>query len=1506
MFTSPSVRVKRRQAAALRTPAAASQAESAKKEYGLKRLAQPMDESRIAVSNKSLSATSESLNAAQFHPSPRKKQASETNHLVWQPRVNEKQGRLSSSFAQPASEQDEHGDAIGNTLAPRIIDTAADGTDSVAIPVADSSCSNFAPGACGDPNGFTDPAPDSDSCTLLRGDKHAVFKVSCFPETVRKLLGSIDLRSVPLTSGLSSDSGFAFVATPTTCLVWPYNHPTASADSVYKLSMPDPQSVAIFEAPVVALVSAGERQSDVGLLSCSATGEIRYWDRVVFGLGGTDRFYTRNLEILDPEDRCTRIRDVYPSTFVIATRRGVLYQVSLHNEQGAVELSARLLSKNSGARSGMLSRMSSLLGGSAYSSNTTTAVGSGDALVSLAGGGRTEIRHSREFFVLSREKLFKWIVSRSQSERFVYSLNISQALGNWVAQKVGADAEIRSYDVAVARGGNICLLLGLQAPQRPDEVQIAIAVLHSNQVSTEPSVLGLWFLDSIWTEPLSQEGAGRPRLVLPERGPAMYVVSRNMVILTIVPTLGVAFEEAISFRDDDFVLGIGDANKHSSRSSQESPESCLLISCFGAGVLNVSAHTGKIFSSAALAGSAREGASGAEYSDLAIGWPDSRTRVGKPSNIDSIERGFKNQIEQAVFFGMDNSRNPLSFGITSQANGVDIALERAALRVSQSIVNNTSQFVTDRLDLGAHLKERLHRAHSIMHFICNNGLVEKLSLGARVQLCANAEKLAAASALWEYQNDIWAKKVGPASQLLDNLVASFLESIGLQSNDPLRVFFKHHVASIGELLVFMHRNLAVLRKALENSESGIRDSQHIAFEANRIVIAVLQSAFTFRFQNAHIYGTVSDNASSSSLPDSYDNEPVLAENWTEHTSIIDLLLERLEGSYRLCRDISGRHCSAIYERIEKTNLPDADSAGDGDQQSLSVFDDAVSVSYVVSDNNSDPGNGGEGSSSDMKALLETDDPYKSSLALLYATINQVGPLANLCFRVFVDRIAFLHQTRPNDATGLLRRYEAVRPRYLLCLVPIGRAPIAFRLAEEYRDLASLIMLAFTTDSTNAAEHMRNYVGRFGKEFADTLFIYYERRQAWASLLYTQDESFDAWLKEFIDDRSVDDVNGFMSQVGWIHDVKISDFAAAAAKLTRAGRDSDDVDQARTMLSLGKLAFAVVEGQDTTPSDTIAKAHTRLEDALEMCEVQEGLMHHFTALVRELKGISRDQIWKRRDDINDRKASLDIAMLTTTPECRHNYPALYIVYAELVRRIWNGASLGVEGLIDVLTFPDNTCSVGANGNAEKHNQLVHDRYALAIDILSRASFNLPERTREAALRTIWRRVFLSDDWPATAKCLSGNVPDSLLRSQLLGTRLYSILRSCVAIRELEHPIWYVLPADALVANDTDYLVYMRLGPQFSKESSVSAKWRPLSTATDAAFLKDYAEEDKHLRAAIDSGLCRYYEEILRIVMEDISNNEDGVMVASVAEHNHGFSDGSDTQSLGSDNVAMDCD
>ncbi|KAJ2746968.1 hypothetical protein GGI20_000955 [Coemansia sp. BCRC 34301] len=1221
--------------------------------------------------------------------------------------------------------------------------------------------------------------------TLLHGDRHAVFEVGALPPAAAQLLGSSD----SVACGLSSTAQFAFVATGVTCAVWSFA--AGSSAEVHLLAMPDAGDL---DAPAVALV-AGVGAGDVGVVAVSRLGSVRYWDRVVFGLGGTDCFHCATLA-LSPSDQCEQIAEASAGLFVVATRAGCLFRLSLHPS-----LEVRQLSRTAGARAGMLSRMASLLGGSAG------AGGSDDRLVAVARGARTEIRHSREMYTLTRSRLDKWVVSSAHTERLVYSLDLRYVLADALAPALGPDFSV--YDVSGA-GSDACVLAGAGG-------RLAVALLRAAHVAAEPSVAALTLLGYAVPHQLAQLGSERPRLIVPaDNAAAAFVVLGQTVVA--VALGGSPFEEAVTLRSGDCVLAACAVDT-------AQPDSCVLLACRRAGILRMAAAVCQASdSSAAGAGSPQQ-----------------------------------EQIEQAVFFGLGAQPNPLAFAIASDSDGPDLPLQAAALRVSQAILDGSSRFVADRLDVGALLRERLRRAHAVAQALADNHLTEKLSPAARAQLCANAEKLAAAQALWRLQNAAWGSRTGPAVQLLANLAAAFLEATGQHSSqpkDPLRLFFRLHCAVIGDLLALMHRRLPALTRALAVSPSGIKDSHAVSYEASRIAAAVLQPALAYRFQHAALYAISGD--------------PSL-ERWTELPAIADLLVDRLEASYALCRHLSASHCQALYDRITATALP-GDERSDG--HALSIFDDAVSVSYASLSSDDDD---------DGKLLCRTpdssDDPYASPLALMRETIDQIGPLANLCFRVFVDRIARLAASNSTAAAhDLSQRYDTIRPRYLLCLVPLRRAPVAFRLAEEYRDLASLVTLVFVADPTNAAVHLRRYIDCFGKDFADTLFAFYERRAAWASLLHIQDAKFEVWLKDFIDLRVAEHPHGPLAQVGWIHDVKIADFGAAATRLARAGRDAKDIDHARTMLSLSKLAFFALESQELrnghdADDRTMAEAHSRLEDALELCQVQAHLLLYFTALLRRDGG-----------NADSRKAAYDAALHTTTPELRHSHPALYIVFSELVRRLWDRHTLPVEDLIDLLTFPDNLHPLEASDiDADEHNAsfnaVICERFSLAVHILSCASVSLPEQTRESALRSIWRRVFLSDNWPQIHRNTTGNIPDSVLRSELLGTNLYRVIHSCWTARELAHPDWYLLPANAFASPDNDYLVSTRLMPQFGPESAEnigkSARQEPLATTTALALTNDYADEDRHLQAAIDCGIDDYYSEILRIVVEQASTpKEDG--------------------------------
>ncbi|KAJ1826384.1 hypothetical protein LPJ56_002200 [Coemansia sp. RSA 2599] len=1253
--------------------------------------------------------------------------------------------------------------------------------------------------------------------TLLRGDSYAVFAVASFPEQVSDFMKAAHGRGDPVSCGASAGAQFAYVASASICLVWAYG--TENYSSVYKLDMP-PSASGSREPPVILLIS-DTTPSDVGVLACSRSGQLRYWDRVVFGLGGTLHYLSVDISPSLQSDSCVRAVQAYADLAIVATQRGKLFQVSLGDANG---IAVRTLSRSSGGggASGMLERVSSFLG-----SSQPLGVASSDSFVGIAAGARTEMRQSREILMLTRTRLFKWVVSRSHTDRLLYSFDISRVISHAVSKRFGEDVDATVLDVAASSAGDVCVLAATQAAGANGQTRLAVVIFRSANSSTEPSIAALWLLEHV---PDPSE-VSLSRLALPNGSPGLFVVLPSAVTVIALPAAIASstptLEATVSFRGSDAVTGFG-----------VGADSSLEILCPLSGISRMAIDTDSIQSkrlgalgSDTLGHIASPGID-AEQTEADSAWPNPAPQASRPTgSLASQTRLFVTQLEQAVFF--DHPRSPLSFSIISHSPGIDVALQAAAMQVSGSILDSSSRFIAGRLDTGAHLRERLRRAHAIIRILSANGLVDKLDLDARIKLSATAEKLAAAIALWSHQNDVWSRQHdSPAAQLLPNAADAFLESRGLRSRDALRELLQHHTFSVGDLVVFLHGRVPALRRALDVSERGAHDSRLVTFEASRIAVVATLAALRYRFRHSGLYALASGGTE---------------ELWTARAEMSDILAERLENTYSLCLDLSSRHCAPIYERMQMAALPgDIGLNGAG----ISITDEAVCVDL----NKNVP--------SELLASPPSDDPYVSDMALLRDCINLVGPLANLCFRSFLDRVAFAETRSALDAAALIRRFDTLRSRFLLGLAVLGRVQMAFRLSEEYRDLTTLVVLVFAADSANAADRLRRYVDMFGSDFARALFAYYERRQAWASLLSARDSAMNQLLKEFIDASEQENPHGPMAQIGWIHDVKLGDFGGAAAKLARAARDSDDTSQARTMLSLSKLSFVALEGLDSISagSDIKSSAYSRLEDALELCEVQDSLRRFMNELVEsnrqnEHSTFKAAEAAGKDDADGGNKDAYDAAMLTTTPELRHSRPALYTLYCDFLRRLLAGRVVSTEDLLDALSFPSSM--QGAKGH------FVNERYCLAVDILSRSGANLAKHAQGAALRSIWRRVFISDDWMAIHSRLSASsVTDAALRSELAATNLYHTLRQCLVLRELPHPEWYVVPADAsATADDLEYFADNRFCLQLRdcREGITSDE-----------LIEECKREDKELALAIDNGLVGYYEETLRIVAEDVKN------------------------------------
>ncbi|KAJ1672962.1 hypothetical protein EV182_006155, partial [Spiromyces aspiralis] len=342
------------------------------------------------------------------------------------------------------------------------------------------------------------------------------------------------------------------------------------------------------------------------------------------------------------------------------------------------------------------------------------------------------------------------------------------------------------------------------------------------------------------------------------------------------------------------------------------------------------------------------------------------------------------QIEQAVFFASENSNNPLAFRITpagsSAPDATDQALEAAALNVSTSIVDGSSPYLAEMLGLLPRLDERVQLAHSVIRFISDNDAVSRVGTSARRTLRQNAEKLSVAAELWRYLNgqmeDADARQdISVARLLLEKTIDSFAEAALPQARERVdgaasfvRTYFKYHVGTLGDLIIYMHQHLPALLKHLASSSMSALDQSHlVVYEANRIVIAALNAAFSYRYKHAKLYAISSGDTGEGG-----------GCSWLEVPLITKLLVDQYLRSYDLCLEVSQAHHTEIYRQMSESLLP-----GDLNPQTgrpLRVLDNAVTIKFA-----SEAVRVAASSSSSQHGEPSfDDDPYSSPRGLLYA------------------------------------------------------------------------------------------------------------------------------------------------------------------------------------------------------------------------------------------------------------------------------------------------------------------------------------------------------------------------------------------------------------------------------------------------------------------------------------------------------------------------------------------
>ncbi|GAA5890992.1 hypothetical protein JCM8208_003123 [Rhodotorula glutinis] len=429
--------------------------------------------------------------------------------------------------------------------------------------------------------------------------------------------------------------------------------------------------------------------------------------------------------------------------------------------------------------------------------------------------------------------------------------------------------------------------------------------------------------------------------------------------------------------------------------------------------------------------------------------------------------------------------------------------------------------------------------------------------------------------------------------------------------------------------------------------------------------------------------------------------------------------------------------------------------------------------------------------------------------------SQMAGVAEIAFSAFEERLRYLKTVNGDAATPesrlLTERYHSIRPRFINTLVAVGKVGAAFELGERHGDFKSLVRLSNDAAHGSPAR-ISAYLDRYGKDFAFPLYTFYLEHGKLRTLLEPEDAHRDL-LTEFLDSTDND-------ELAWINDIAIGRLEHATDVLFTVAEKEQNVAQKKITLSLSKLAQ--VAQVDTQSIDEVHVQQTleTLDDNLDLVNTQDGLLALFESLLsgQEVRLSAAEQ------------GEVIAARVAPGLEDR---PALAQHLATLAGKLFEERALSAEDLIDLLTLKEN---VGEQAGD----------FAAALDVLVRAK-NLPAERRQVALESIWRRVFIQDDW-ASLKSAVG-VSDEEMANALRHTAYYATL---AAASRSEHQASDLLqPAQAFST---------------ATPTSLSARSPDLPSPSVTLLLNDIEQESRLLSECVQNGLEAFAREIVRLLEE----------------------------------------
>ncbi|KAI4092936.1 MAG: hypothetical protein LQ344_003184 [Seirophora lacunosa] len=1135
------------------------------------------------------------------------------------------------------------------------------------------------------------------SVELTRNDTYSVSRLATTPAQFQSHRGSVKWQG-QLAPGI----GYAVATTQVEALVWRYKQGANASDASKPLIIRLPHAAPNAKQPLPLALLVPSSPEPGLLIVRPVSGKITYWE-TLSSAANVDLNRQKQQAIqgtivgLASGEHATNIIEAEPQGFLITINSGKIAHLSIADPDGKASISAQILRDTRAHDGGIFGSLRNVFGGGGSLRN-----------VAAVKASNTVHKGQRGCIIgTSRGLLQLWELNWNLAHSLKYEVDIKAKLLDSIYNigVIPCDRESQRFGVLdfvilpSSATGQELISSGHRSITKLLVLTVASAAgdsrytLHVVEIADGTVDIPVVHPISCYTTPTSLDSSSKPTLLVPNQSETAYVIFEEAVVL-------VSLEEVPDSPDSQLRT-----------ETAKAPDQFQDVIDF---------HKEKGYRVVGCAVDIPEkGYKGSACTVMVQGYGLIKVSVAPlEEGLTFSERATitaQTKLEQAVFYGPQQSL--LDFSGRPEVQFATEEVEDAAIRISRSIASSSSMHLsTAGPSTEQHLQRRATALSDLIKHLSKH--YQPMRPSIRWKLLWEAEKMAAAKAIWRCYCDAVASKPKEEKVLLHELVECISEQDKTENQpdehetDPVRHWLVHDVWQLQILLPWVTKALNLLyEESLEdNMPMSSAYRARLISEAHDLQLVALQTAYGFRQDNTSLYG-LSEDTMMLNVP--IEEGSGMPEIWTS-TPLV---------------------CEAVRTLAEHFQefVTDLDSHNSSDE---------------------------EGNSAPQK--------------LLEKTAQSNARLVDMTCKIHTERVCLL-QADDNlvvrqQGQELERLSNTYRRDLLRGLVNIGLYHPAIKLGEKYGDMEALAEVLESEIQTSQEDLDNNLMA--GEEtdevcakialcqgFVDKYFVKYG--ESWAN----------AFFARFVDQGRISQllVHGPKQRMhmtsflrshpecaafSWINEVAVEgNFAAAADDLGRAQKQADTVWAKKVQLSMSKLATLAAVTNKQRDEDLATLVIHHIDCRAEVLDAQEQLYEYLKPTMRRA--------------LNDTPAKVDVVMEQYFKRFVKAKKALRSAMKINVKKIAEEKVLDVEDLVDTISLMDED-------GLDPDGDFAAGRFLTAIKLVRSCIFETGEvARRELMEKIIWRRCIIQDNWSKINR--TEKKGDAQVEAETVATALFKTLR-----------------------------------------------------------------------------------------------------------------------------------